>query len=195
MSHSCAVGSWDKISRLESASCILSVVRERMQQACARLQRACAHLPHLILQISWLYILVQSWSWSLDVTRSGAGKTANVHKSVAFVLFRQTWYKKAFSKREIWFQLSTAQLWVTAFYFSVILITLVAFSSGKQHTLMMTECIILSIGHSHGCKWDKYRTYTFPMGCWGPSVTCSKSVPVYKKSYRNTGRMLLFRFL
>ena len=179
MTHSCAVESWNKISRLESAFCILSVVRERMQQACARLQQACAHLPHLILrfygftslcgkkmQISWLYNLVQSWSWSLDVTRSSAGKTANVHKPVAFVLFRQ----KALSKREICIQLSTAQLWVTAFYFSVILITLVAFShSGKEHTLVMTECIILSIGRSHGCKRNKYLTYTFPMCCWGPS--------------------------
>ena len=110
------------------------------------------------MQISWLYNLVQSWSWSLDVTRSSAGKTANVHKPVAFVLFRQ----KALSKREICFQLSTAQLWVTAFYFSVILITLVAFShSGKEHTLVMTECIILSIGRSHGCKRNKYLTYTF----------------------------------
>ena len=50
MTHSCAVESWNKISRLESAFCILSVVRERMQQACARLQQACAHLPHLILR-------------------------------------------------------------------------------------------------------------------------------------------------
>ena len=50
MTHSCTIESRNYIFRLESASCILCVVRERMQQACARLQHACAHLPHLILR-------------------------------------------------------------------------------------------------------------------------------------------------
>ena len=70
-------------------------------------------------------------------------------------------------------------------FLSMVLITLVAFSSGKQYRLLMIECIILSIEHSYSCKQNKYRTYTFPMDRWGPTETCSKSVPVYKKSYGN----------
>ena len=118
-----------------------------MQQACARLQQACARLPHLILRFYGFTSFVREkkckFAGCTFWCKAGHGVLTsqdqvrvkpNVHKPVAFVLFRQ----KALSKREICFQLSTTQLWVTAFYLSVILITLVAFSSDKEHTLVMT---------------------------------------------------------
>ena len=145
-------------------------------------------------QISWLRILVQSWSWSLDVTRSGAGKTATFISLLhSFSFDRQDTRKRLLLVSTH----NRTGMGHCILFLSVILITLLAFSSGKQYRLLMTECIRLSIEHSYmySCKRNKYRTYTLPMDRWGPTETCSKSVPVYKKYYGNTGRMLLFRFL
>ena len=147
------------------------------------------------MQISWLHIPVQSRSWSLDVTRSDAGETRTFTSLLHSFSFDRQDTRKRFLKGNLVSTLNRTAMGHCILFLSVIWITLVAFSSGKQYRLVMTEFIILSIEHSYSCKRNKYRTYTFLMGRWGPTETCSKSVPVYKKSYGNTGQMLLFRFL
>ena len=54
-------------------------------------------------QISWLRILVQSWSWSLDVTRSGAGKTATFTSLLHSFSFDKQDTRKRFLKGKFGF--------------------------------------------------------------------------------------------
>ena len=85
--------------------------------------------------------------------------------------------QEALSKRKIFFQLSTAQLWVIKFSFSLWLLLLEWRSAQvSSYTLVMTELMVLSTEHSYGRERNKYRTCTFSMDRWGPIETCSKSM-------------------
>ena len=113
------------------------------------------------MQISWLHIPVQSRSWSLDVTRSDAGETRTFTSLLHSFSFDRQDTRKRFLKGNLVSTLNRTAMGHCILFLSVIWITLVAFSSGKQYRLVMTEFIILSIEHSYSCKRNKYRTYTF----------------------------------
>ena len=114
--------------------------------------------------------------------------------SICICWLLQTWFSSRclllitsqifrFSKR--YFH-CTAQLWVTTFYFSLWFLLLWWRSAQvSSNTLAMTEFVILTSEHSQGRKRNKYCTHTFPMGRWGPTETCTKSMPAYERSQGN----------